>query len=389
MRWHNLLLITVLSNTLFASSSIENILSNDRQELIELNKQQAKENNDKLSKDWINPITYKYIRSYSDTYDTVRSMITVNQPIFKSGGIYQAIKYADALYSYQNLDIEVAQKNLIKEATSLLFQIHKTQYTIQKQELLVKNAQIDIERKKEQVFNGLIDTSFLDNAILDANIKKNALLDLEYQKQNLINNFNNLSSKQYTQFDLPRFDIMTKDQFMDQNIELKKSSADIETKDWLRFMTVSKYLPTVNVTYDYTKYHDDGGSPSITDDSFDTYGVNVTIPLDIRTFDDIESQKIEYLKSRKNLEIARVEQENFLNTRLAKLQILDKKVKIAQEDVATYDSLLTQMNELFEAGLKTQSDVDTMKNSLDIKYLDIRILDIEAQLELLELYAKI
>ncbi len=388
MRWHNLLLAIFLTSFLQAED-LESILSEDRQELIQLNKKQAEENNDKLTKDWINPITYKYIRSYTDSYDTARSMITVSQPIFKSGGIYQAIQYANALYEYQNIDIEVAKKNLIKEAISLLFQIHKTEYTIQKQRLLIKNAQIDIERKKEQVFNGLIDTSFLDNAILDANTKKNTLLDLEYQKQNLIHSFNSLSSQQYTQLDLPRFDIMTKEQFMDQNIELKKTAADIETKDWLRYMTISKYLPTVNVTYDYTKYHDTDGNPSITDTSYDTYGVNVTMPLDIRTFDDIESQKIEYLKARKNLEIAKVEQENFLNTRLAKLQILDKKVKITQEDVSTYDSLLTQMNELFEAGLKTQADVDTMKNSLDIRYLDIKILDIEAQLELLELYAKI
>lgn len=388
MRWHNLLIAIFLTSSLQAQD-LESILSADRQELIELNKKQAKENNDKLTKDWINPITYKYIKSYTDTYDTTRSLITVSQPIFKSGGIYQAIKYANALYDYQNIDIDVAKKNLIKETVSLLFQIHKTEYTIQKQKLLIQNAQIDIERKKEQVFNGLIDTSFLDNAILDANTKKNALLDLEYQKQSLIHSFNSLSSKPYTQLDLPRFDIMTKEQFMDQNIELKKTAADIETKDWLRYMTISKYLPTVNVTYDYTKYHDDGGNPAITDDSSDSYGVNVSIPLDIRTFDDIEIQKIEYLKARKNLEIAKIEQENFLNTRLAKLQILDKKVKITQEDVETYDSLLSQMNELFEAGLKTQSDVDTMKNSLDIRYLDIKILDIEAQLELLELYAKI
>ncbi|NQY93303.1 MAG: transporter, partial [Campylobacteraceae bacterium] len=47
-------------------------------------------------------------------------------------------------------------------------QIKKQNIRIQKQNLLIKNAVIDVERKKEQVLNGLIDTSYLDNSILDA-----------------------------------------------------------------------------------------------------------------------------------------------------------------------------------------------------------------------------
>ena len=395
MMQFKLLLPLILLSTIYASSSTsENILSKDRLDLLDLTKQQVEQNANKLSKDWINPIMYKYIRTYGiqssfgpKEYNTAKSMVTINQPIFKSGGIYQAIKYSNALENYQYTDIEVSKKSLIAQATSFLFQIHKMKYTIQKQELLIKNANIDIQRKKEQVFNGLIDTSFLDNAILDANIKKNALLDLEFQLKSLINSFDNLSSKPYDSFELPRFDIVTKEQFIKDNIYLQKSRLDINSKKWLSNMTVSKYLPTINFTYDYSKYHKTDGIT--TNENTSSYGFNISIPLDVRTINDIQSSKLEHLKAIKSLQIEQKEEENFLKTKLDKLALLNKKVKIAQDDVKLYSSLLTQMKELQEAGIKTISDVNTMKNSLDSKYLDLKILDLEAQIELLDLYARL
>jgi outer membrane protein TolC len=393
MMLFKLILPLIFISTIYASTQ-DNILSKQRVDLLDLTKQQVEQNANKLSKDWINPIVYKYIRTYgiqssigSKEYSTAKSMVTINQPIFKSGGIYQAIKYSDALEKYQYTDIEVSKKLLIQQAVSFLFQIHKMKYSIEKQKLLIKNSQIDIERKKEQVFNGLIDTSFLDNAILDGNIKKNALMDLEFQLKSLIYSFDNLSSKPYNEFELPRFDIVSKEQFIKDNIYLKKSQLDINSKKWLSSMTISKYLPTVNFTYDYSKYHKTDGIT--TNENSSSYGFNISIPLDVRTFNDIQSSKLEHLKALKSYQIEQKEQENFLKTKLDKLELLDKKVKIAQDDLKLYNSLLTQMKELEEAGIKTKSDVDTMQNSLDIKYLDIKILDIEAQLELLELYSRL
>lgn len=72
---------------------------------------------------------------------------------------------------------------MIKDATELLFNIHKINYSIKKQELLIANANLDVLRKREQVLNGLSDASFLDNAILDANTKKNSYVELVYQKK--------------------------------------------------------------------------------------------------------------------------------------------------------------------------------------------------------------
>lgn len=365
------------------------ILSKDRTELFFLNEKQIEENSQKLKKDWINPITLKYIKNYDEIYDQSKSTISISQPIFKSGGIYQAIKYASSLQKYQNLDVESQKKAMIKEATNLLFQIYKTKAQIKKQKLLVQNADIEIQTKREQVLSGLLDTSTLDSTILDANVKKNALLDLEYQLDNIIISFSNLSDKPYDSLELPKFSIINKDHFLGNNIYVAKARADIDTKNWQSKMSISKYLPTINFTYDYTKYHDTDSNPAITDNSTTKYGFNLTIPLDTRTFNDIQSSKIEHLKSKTTLNTVRSEEENLLNSKLAKLDILDKKKIIAKDDVKLYDSLLSQMVELRDAGLKTDTDVQTLKNSMEIKSLDINIIELDKQIELLEIYARV
>lgn len=150
-----------------------------------------------------------------------KSLISINQPIFQSGGIYQAIKYADNSYKYANLELEQQKNELIKEALNLLFMIEKTNLNIQKSQYTLQNAKIDVARKKEQVLNGFLDASYLDDSLLTLNTTKHNLVDLKYQKQELINNFNNISSKDYTNFQLPTFLIFS-DRVLENNINLKK-----------------------------------------------------------------------------------------------------------------------------------------------------------------------
>ncbi len=371
--------------------SDDTILSKDRLEIFELNREQNKQNSDKLQKDWINAITYKYIHTYGDkNVDSKKSYISINQPIFKSGGIYSAIKYANSLRKYNYLDIDLQKKAMIKDATTLLFNIHKANLSIQKQALQLKNAQIDIIRKKEQVMNGFLDTSFLDNAILTANSAKNSLAELRFAKEELINSFNNLSSQSYRTLKLPELTLVDKEGFLNNNMEIKKSEHDIRTQDRFHEMTVAKYLPTLNFTYDYTKYHEIENSSSYSDgDTVANLGFNITIPLDVRTFNDIESQKINYLKAQTLKNSIILEQSNLFKTKLAKIKMLNEKITIAQEDYKLYDSLLDIINQEKEAEIKTQSDVDTLRNSQKSKALDIKIHKIEQQIELLELYSKL
>lgn len=390
MHFKSFVLFSLTASLLLADNSLDkSILSTDRQKSIDLSFEQADDESSKLKKDWIEPITYKYTQLYdvsTGDYDSAKSYIGVSQPIFRSGGIYNAIKYAYAMEKYKNLNVELQKQTSIKEALNILFQIEKNKYNIKKQELLVRNSEIEVERKREQVLNGLLDSSDLNNAIIDLNTKRNTLLELEYSKVELVNNFSNYSDKNYDEVELPSFSMIDKNQFEANNLNLQIAKYDIKAKNHYTGVTAAAYLPSLNVTYDYTKYHDDGGYSAYVDDKY--YGFNITIPINLNTVNAISSAKIDYLQSKIELNNTIKAEQNFLKSKMAKIDMLDKKLQIAKNDVKLYDKLLTEVIELTSVGMKTTSDVETFENSKKIKALDIKIHKLDKQIELLEVYAK-
>ncbi|MFV0563625.1 TolC family protein [Malaciobacter mytili] len=368
------------------SSNLETILSEDRLKKFELDEKKVIEDSSKLRKDWINPITYTYSKVDGQTNDYEKSVIRVDQPIFKSGGIYKAIKYADASEKYSNLGINIEKKSLITQALNLLYNIHKMDLEIEKTTFILKNAQIDVQRKKEQVLNGFLDTSYLDNAILDANSAKKNLIDLKYQKKELINKFNNIASGEYEKFDLPTFELVSKEEFINKNLELLQAQANTNTKYELKGMVLSKYLPTLSATYDYTRNH---SSTTIVDKETQSVGISISMPFDVRTFNDIEATQIDYLKSKLELKNKILEEENFYKSKLAKIETIEEKIDITKDDYKLYNSLLDTIMEEKNAGLKTTSDVETLLNSSKVKELELKIFKLDKQIELLEIYAKL
>ncbi|APW66587.1 MULTISPECIES: TolC family protein [Arcobacteraceae] len=386
-----LLLCSLISINLFANEfSLNNqeILSDTRKKSIDLSQEKANEDSEKLKKDWVNPITYNYTKNFGEEYKNEKSVISIDQPIFRSGGIYEAIKYANSTQKYANLEISQQRKELIYTATNHLFLIKKTDLNIQKAKLSLMNAKIDVTRKKEQVLNGFLDSSYLDNALLTQNEAKHSLVDLKYQKQELINNFNNISSKDYTNFSLPTLKIFNEKEYLDNNIEIKKAQADIEKKDHFKGVTQANYLPSLSAFYTYTNNHFKDGISSL-DDNSQTYGLRVTVPFDIRTFNDIESKKLDYLKSKVDLQNKITDEKTYFKSKLEKISMLDDRINITKEDLNIYDSILSIIYEEKEAQLKTQSDLDTLQNSQKIKVIDLKTYEIDKQIELLSVYTKL
>ncbi len=382
---NSFLLSTMMIGSVLAD---ESMLSNTKLDILNYSYQKSIEDSSKLNKDWINPIVYKYTYNKSEFYTTSESFISISQPIFKSGGIYYAIKYASSMEEYSNTSIDVQKKELIKQVVSLVFQLNKLDVNIQKQKLLIANAKLDIERKQEQVLNGILDTSFLDNAILDSNIKQNVLIDLEYQKESLVNNLTVISDKEYLNMKVPVLGLLESEKFIENNIYIKKAKEDIETSYWMKNMMIANYLPTFNFTGSYSKYHDAGNNPKLNEDSTSNIGFNITMPLDIKFSNTTESSKIDYLKKKSLLTDQKKQELVVYKNTISKIKSLNKKIEIASSDMKLYEVLLTQMNEQLSVGMKTQSDVDTLANSKEIKKLDAKSLKIDIQVELLEVYSR-
>ena len=69
--------------------------------------------------------------------------------------------------------------------------------------------------------------------------------------------------------------------------------------------------------------------------------------------------------------------------------MIDERLQITKDDLDVYDSILKIINKEKDAQIKTQSDLDTLQNSQKIKSLDIKVYEIDKQLELLEMYVKL
>jgi len=391
--------LLVLCSLLFSSSvyadELGNILSDNKELLFDYDFKSNELESDMLSKSWINPVTLKYNKRYSTQFTdrTTRTgsySVIIDQPIFRSGGIYYAIKYSQALRNANEADLKLQKRIMIGDAVSILFNLKKNRLEQQKMKYLIKNDTIDIHQKRDSYDAGLLDSSFLDQAILKKSQDEATLLELELNLLELQQRFSLLSDKEPNSLTLPVLKLMSKRKYSEQNLELKKDKLRAEQSAYNANVTTAKYLPTVSLQGQYI----DGdlnplyANPML-QERYYNYGFSVSMPIDINSLADIEASKVEKLRAAVQVldrkDQVKEEYEWIHNS----LNILDKKIVLAQKDEKVYQSLFRLTKNLAKAGEKTSLDADIMQNSLQIRKLDQKIYKIDKQVQLLKLYIRV
>ncbi len=391
--------LLVLCSLLFSSSvyadELSNILSDNKELLFDYDFKSNELESDMLSKSWINPVTLKYNKRYSTQFTDRTSRtgsysVTIDQPIFRSGGIYYAIKYSQALRNANEADLKLQKRIMIGDAVSILFNLKKNRLEQEKMKYLIKNDTIDIHQKRDSYDAGLLDSSFLDQAILKKSQDEATLLELELNLLELKQRFSLLSDKHPNSLRLPVLKLMSKRKYSEQNLELKKDKLRAEQSAYNANVTTAKYLPTVSLQGQYI----DGdlnplyANPML-EERYYNYGFSVSMPIDINSLTDIEASKVEKLRAAVQVldrkETVSEEYEWIHNS----LNILDKKIVLAQKDEKVYQSLFRLTKNLAQAGEKTSLDADIMQNSLQIRRLDQKIYKIDKQVQLLKLYIRV
>ena len=356
----------------------------------------------KLRDSWIQPIQLNYKISKSNPYNEYNAKtqkqqsaaIVMDQPIFKSGGIYYGIKFAEASYKYNNYSIDVSRRKLIKDAVDLLMQIKQNELNIKKQALQIDNSKINLEQKKEQYLNGQLDSGFLNNAIIEKNLVTQTFFDLQTNQEKLISKFKAISDLNYKDANIPHLNLVTSENFLENNIDIKQVKSQTQRDMYNKNVTISKYLPTVSITagYSWDKSEDAsffGGGSFNTETSYYNYGLKASLPLDWNTFRDIEVAKVEYLKSLVLVDDKKRELTALYEQVSQNLKNYDKKIELTVENKDLYKKLLDDTKQLYTAGYKTEYDVRNLSNSYEIEKINLKIYDIDKQLELLNLYEKL
>jgi len=390
-----LILCSLLCVSVGKADELSNILSNNKNILFDYQFQSNTAQSDILENSWINPIMLQYRKSYSkqftnQTVQTGSFTVGIDQPIFRSGGIYYAIKYAKVLRDANAVDIKLKKRETIGNAVKLLFEMKKMKLEKKKLALLIKNDAIDIRQKRESYEAGLIDSSFLDQAILKKNQDETKLLEIETSMMSFEHNFLLLSDKNPKTLKLPKLKLISAERYKGSNLELARDKLRAREKGYNTNITWAKYLPTISVQARYT---DEDLNPLFArpgiEEQYFTYGFSISMPLNINMFSDIEASKVEHLKAQTEV----IERKHTIDEeyRLVKqkLRIIDKKIALARKDATLYKRLYRTTKNLALAGEKTSYDTALMRNSLEVRKLDQKIYVIDKQIELLSLYTKV
>ncbi len=386
----NLLIICSLLVTSLYGESLGSILSNNKELLFDYSLESNELESDKLSNSWITPIQLSYSKNYTTQFGSnviikANYTVSINQPIFRSGGIYYGIKYADSFRNANRADIKLQKKMMIADAISILFSMKKTKLEQKKLRFLIKNDKIDIRQKRDSYQSGLLDSSFLDQAILKKSQDQTALLQIELTLLELNQKFKLLSDKNPKRLKLPKLKLMSRDNYKSKNLELKRDIFKAEQASNNVKVTWAKYLPAVYLRGQYTT-----GDPQFASMQGDyySYGVVVSMPIDFNSYKDIESSKVAKLKSA----ISVLDKKDSIDKEYQwikdSLRIINKKINLAHKDERIYKNLYRVTKNLVRAGEKTKLDSDIMYNSLQIRKIDQKIFRIDKQVQLLKLYAR-
>jgi len=391
-----LFLLCSLLTLPLVSDDLKDILSANKTLMFEYDLERNELESDKLSKSWINPVMLRYSQSSTTRYPgqtvtTGNYSVAIDQPIFRSGGIYYAIKYANSHRLVNRTDLLLQRRAMIGDAASTLFELKKNVLLRKKMAYQIKNDRIDIRQKRESYNAGLLDSSFLDQAILKKSQDEASLLELELGFLELKQRFSLLSDKDPAKLKLPKLKLISKESYRSENLELKRDIYLAEESQYQEHMTVAKYLPSVSLQ---GQYLDGDLNPLWTSagkmkESYYNYGFTVSMPLDINTFTDIESSKVSKLRAATQVVDRRERVNEEYDWIRNSLQILDRKIVLAKKDEKIYSNLYRLTKDLAKAGEKTDLDVQVMHNSREIRKLDQKIYEIDKQIQLLKLYIRV
>ncbi len=380
--------LTVL--LLGADGDLENYLRKEKNQLLDYQQQSNILQTGKLQRSWIAPVTVSYQKDWHPMPDgstrTTRAFsIGIDQPIFKSGGILFGLRYAHFLRQANAQEIALQKRQWIAQAVEILFRYHKTRLQRRKLTLLVANDAIAVRRQESMYQAGMIDSSLLDQTILNHHRDSASLLDLDLALAQLRASFAYLSDKNIDKLRLPRLKLITLKQYATHDLKLAAEKLHALEKRSSSRMTWAQYLPTVTA-YGHYRYSDEKHPGTMSTSK--NYGVRISMTLSPNAPADIETARIAYLQAQAQVRDRRKTLQAEYRLALTALRILDRKIALAKRDEALYRRLLQSTRDLVQAGEKTEDDLQTMRNAQAIKRLDRRIYELDKQIELLKLYAR-
>lgn len=349
---------------------------------------------------WLNPIMASYSVSLKKQFgiqqENYNTTVGIDQPIFKSGGIYFAIKYANAKAYYNRLGIKLKKNGVIKQTVEAVMKLQQLDLSVKQAELEVVDARSELDFLQEQISVGEVDTATLDKAMINLNLTEMKLIDLANQKRDLHYQFSILSDKEYEDIVLPKLTIVDEKAFLSHNINMKQSQIKSRENAYWHKVVRSNYLPAVNVQLQYNASEGKNQTFSETfpaydvQTSFTSYGFTASMPLfDINMLRSVESARVDYLKSKLLMDQVSKDEKRFYAMKLAKVRALELKKTLSLKNYRLYEKIYKSEQNSYASGDSNALDLQKSKHQWEIKAMEIKKVYLDQQIELLAMYEKL
>ncbi|MBN2782648.1 MAG: TolC family protein [Campylobacterales bacterium] len=371
-------IICLLSVFVVGGICDDTLLNEQKSAIIDQKKVTIEKSKEALKYNWLAPLN---LSVSSDFEGTSQANASISQDIFRSGGIYYAMKYADDRGVYENLSLEQEVSVYEKQIHLAVLNIKKYQFELEKLSYLIKNSEITVFLKQKQYESGDVDITELSDAIRAKNIQKTSYLLLKQQLQQ-----ERLELKKYTDIDADNIDI-PKIEFIDKlgyidnnfNVNLLKYQNNINYDTYKT--TLSSYLPSISLSAN-ANYTDANGFYG---DDYN-FGVKLSIPISYTSFASIEEKRSAFLESKAKEADATKEEQLAYEQSMILIERYKDTNKVLEENIAEYNSILEITKEAYENGYKAGYDVGILQNSIKSDELEIKINEINIDLELTKLY---
>ncbi|MCT7651192.1 TolC family protein [Aliarcobacter butzleri] len=373
----------LFSSLLFANEKSNEVLMPLKNEIRDLETKSIKEKKEVNKYEWLNDLNISLSQSKDDeNIKTKDYSLNLNQKILDFGGISSQIDYANNLFKQEALKIKMENFEDLNTLYKNFIDLKINDINILQNDLNIKNSEIEVDIKKSQYRNGQSDISDLNDAIMKKNLLEDSKMNLKLNKVIYENDIKKLTSYEINNLSIPSISLISKGIFLEKSTKKLYANLESQVSQNEYKKTKSKYLPALNLT-GAVGYQDSTTKKS---QDYYNYGASITMPLNYTFSNDIEYSKLVYLQNRKKEELTSIELEKVYDSSIETIKQFENRINLALNDIKLYEELLELNQEEFNAGFKADEDVQTLKNSKEIRKLDIEKYKLNIKKELLYIY---
>ncbi len=362
-------LLSLLTISVFAKEEPNSVLSPLKNEIKELKIKSTEEKQKVNQYDWLSDIDLSLSQSKDNENEKSKDYsLSLSQEVYNFGGISAKIDYANYLFKQESLKIQMDNQDDLYLLYSNIINLLVNNLTIKQNILNTKNKEIEVNIKKSQYKNGESDISELNDAIMTKNLLEDTKMELMLEKVKYQNEIKKLTQYDVSDIDFPKVSLLNKDEFLANSSQKRYTQIESKISQTQYQKTKSSYLPSLKINGS-AGYNNSDTTNNL--DDYYKYGASISIPLSYTSSNDIQQSKLIFLKNKKEEDLTYIELENTYETSYETIKQYEKRINLALNDIKLYEELLQLNQEEYNAGFKAMEDVDTLKNSKEIRQLDI------------------